>query len=76
MNCYENLANAIIVQAVKDYKYGDNRLVIECEQFFHSDWFRLLTNVDGDMLISKIKEECERERNSRTKHRQPDRNYF
>ena len=28
MACYENLANAIILQAVKDYKWALHRLVV------------------------------------------------
>lgn len=45
--CYENLANAIILQAVKDYKSNSK----ECERFFRSEWFKVLTNVDPDYII-------------------------
>ena len=50
-NPYENLANAIILQAVKDYraagkklkrnpKNKDAKLMVEdCERFLCSDWF-------------------------------------
>lgn len=66
---YENLAQAVILQAVKDYrtarkklkyhpKNKDVKLMIEdCERFFRSDWFGVLTSVDGQMLLRKIQEE-------------------
>ena len=66
---WENLANAIILQAVKDYrearkklkkrpKNEDAKLMIsDCEAFFRSDWYRALTDVDGEMLIRKLREE-------------------
>ena len=66
---WENLANAIILQAVKDYrearkklkkrlKNEDAKLMIsDCEAFFRSDWYKALTDVDGEMLIRKIREE-------------------
>lgn len=63
---YENLANAIILQAVKDY-----RMVMKClranpknrtaradkeeiDRFFRSQWFKVLTSVDGEMLIRSL----------------------
>ena len=66
---YESLANAIILQAVKDYrdarkkqkyhpKNKDAKLIIEdCERFFRSDWFAALTSVSGELLITKLQEE-------------------
>ena len=66
---YEQLANAIILQAVKDYRdalkkpkkrprYDPAKVVIEeVERFFHSDWYRELTSVDGNFLIEKIRSE-------------------
>ena len=66
---YENLANAIILQAVKDYraakkklkrnpKNKDAKLIVgDCERFFCSDWFGQLTSVDGKMLLKKLQEE-------------------
>ena len=46
---YENLANAIILQAMKDYV--DGYRTEECRKFFKSDWFKTLTNIDGDYII-------------------------
>lgn len=41
MDPYEELANAIIVQACKDYRLTDNEDDLkEIERFFHSEWFR------------------------------------
>jgi len=69
MECYLDLANAIIVQAVKDYRgamsvikrYPRNTaaksIKKETEEFFLSEWFRNLTNVDGARLLKKLQEE-------------------
>lgn len=63
---YENLANAIILQAVKDYRMAlkcrkrnpKNRTALadkdEIERFFCSQWFTVLTSVDGEMLIRSL----------------------
>ena len=69
MDPYENLANAIIMQAVKDYRAAKKKLkkrptnkdaelmVIDTEKFFRSDWFTALTNVDGEVILRKLQEE-------------------
>ncbi len=66
---YENLANAIILQAVKDYRTAlkcmdrnpNNRNAQsdkeEVERFFRSQWYSALTSVDGEMLIRSLQEE-------------------
>ena len=55
---YEDLANAIIIQAVKDYRGTQSPQVRnEIKRFFKSQWFSMLTNVDGDMLIKKLERE-------------------
>jgi len=66
MNPYEELANAIVLQAVKEYREAlgilrfspkDKAASIskdEIERFFHSGWFGLLTNIDPEMLISRL----------------------
>lgn len=57
---YENLANAIIEKACDDYvRIGTSGLYdtfrkpskIEITRFFHSQWFKELTNVNPDYLI-------------------------
>ena len=66
---YEGLANAIIMQAVKDYRVARKKakyhpknkeaklMIQDCESFFRSDWFSALTTIDGQMLLEKLKEE-------------------
>lgn len=65
---YENLANAIIMQAAADYfvalkkvrKHPDNKAAIHdalsLENFFHSGWYAELTSVDPDYLIRRLRE--------------------
>ena len=69
MDFYTDLANAIIIQAVKDYRHALKTLkrypryepakavVAEVEEFFRSEWYRTLTSVDADMLMTKIRRE-------------------
>lgn len=66
---YEQLANAIVIYAVEDYRIvlkrcmkqpGDKKVQKErqkLERFFRSDWYKILTSVDGEKLMEKIKEE-------------------
>lgn len=69
-NPYERLANAIVLQAVSDYraalrkvrKYPKNRealdTALQIEKFFHSQWYQTLTSVDGEYLITQLREEA------------------
>lgn len=58
MDPYENLANAIILRAVEDYRLTDNEKELEeIEDFFLSDWFAILTRLDPDLLIKKLRKE-------------------
>lgn len=55
---YERLANAIIMQAVMDYRKTDNvEIKNSIERFFRSEWFYQLTEVDGEILIKRLKNE-------------------
>ena len=55
---YENLANAIILQAVKDYRlHDDEKELVSIERFFRSGWFNTLTSIDPEMLIAKLRKE-------------------
>lgn len=68
---YENLAQAIIMQAVKDYRRARHKLnthpksisaareVADCERFFKSGWFTELSGLDGSIILQKLKEEIE-----------------
>lgn len=58
MDPYQELANAIVLQAVKDYRMTDDEQKLkEIERFFRSAWFGVLTSVDPDLLISKLRKE-------------------
>ena len=70
---YENLANAIIESACDSYvNYkiaGDKNQIKSVKNFFNSQWYEALTNVDADYLMrmldkkaDRIKEERERQR--------------
>lgn len=71
IRAYENLANAVIEQAVKDYRRAKAKLAKEAEdvmalkmrreteQFFRSAWFGQLTALDGELLLEKLEEESE-----------------
>ena len=66
---YQDLANAIVVRAAKDYRKALERLdetpdsvgaeneIKRLEKFFRSDYYKLLTSVDGELLINKLKQE-------------------
>lgn len=55
---YEDLAQAIILQAVKDYRlHDDEKELASIERFFRSDWFGVLTSVDPELLIARLRKE-------------------
>ena len=68
---YQELANAIVLQAVHDYrnalkgitynpknkKLTPENIVKKVEQFFRSDSFRMLTKVDPEYLIEELRKE-------------------
>lgn len=67
---YEDLANAIVLKAVEDYREAlrvlslnpnNNDAVSEVrsiERFFHSGYFGILTKLDPEMLIERLNEEA------------------
>ena len=58
MNPYEELANAIVLQAVKDYRLTDDEAELaEIERFFRSGWVGVLSKVDPEYLIRKLRKE-------------------
>lgn len=58
MDPYEELANAIVLQAVKDYRlHDDERELASIERFFRSGWFSTLTSINPEMLIAKLRKE-------------------
>lgn len=79
---YQNLANAIVMQAVIDYRKllrkepiieskGKKVSLEEIEQFLKSDWFFTLTNVDGNKIIKRLKEEYANECNVSSTNPEP-----
>lgn len=61
MTPYERLANAIIIQAVKDYRRTRNPADrAELESFFRSEWFSVLSRLDGDALLEQLQKEAVR----------------
>lgn len=66
---FELLGNAIVLQAVEDYRearkafadcpkdYGAKSMMLECESFFLSERFCIFTNIDGEALLEKLRKE-------------------
>ena len=66
---YEALGNAVVLQAVKDYREAVHKLSRgkkntnaestkqECERFFQSPYFNLFTQLDGKALLSQLEKE-------------------
>ena len=71
IRAYENLANAIIEQAVTDYRRARAKLAKdaedvmalkmrkETERFFRSAWLGQLTSIDGEWLLQNLEGEFE-----------------
>ena len=69
MMSYEILANAIVEQAAKDYRWARTTLAkdtenvaaaamrSETERFFRSAWFGQLTRIDGEWLLQRLEGE-------------------
>lgn len=69
LNPYQALGNAVVVQAVKDYRDAVHKLSRgkknmaaettkkECERFFQSSHFNIFTQLDGKVLLSQLERE-------------------
>ncbi len=69
MTAYEELANAIILQAVKDYRadlrilkrFPHNERALkdkeEIDDFFYSSYFAKLTRVEPEVIIHRLEAE-------------------
>ena len=67
-DCYTELAVAVVKQACKDYKTAVHRLLrdhdheaalrmkADVEKFFRSEWFTMLSDLDGEALMKRIYE--------------------
>lgn len=58
---YEDLANAVIIQAVKDIRLG-NKYKGDARRFLKSEWCRVLSQVDGRIILRKLDEEIANKR--------------
>lgn len=66
-DAYENLANAIVIQACNDYRAAldgigydykpADAVIKELEKFFRSSYYRMLTKVNGEYLLDRLKQE-------------------
>ena len=82
VDCYQNLANAIILQAVKDYKKVLRRLARNpqnqdaqrekkrLERFFFSQGYGTPTDLDPKLLISGVMKRMHIEEEERRKRKQ------
>ena len=68
---YENLAHAIVLQAVDDYRKAlrgkrtfDGVIIFpeKVERFFLSKWFMHLTTIEGQTIINRLQKELLTER--------------
>ncbi len=70
--CWENLANAIIEQAINDWtaakiaqrsnpdSYEINHRIREIERFIRSQYFHILTDVKPEVLLKAMRERLDR----------------
>ena len=82
---YERLANAIVLQAVSDYRVALKKIkahpknreaiseALEIEKFFRSGWYSILTDVDGEYLIRRLQDEIRKSESIRGKKNKSDR---
>lgn len=65
---WENLAEAIVVAACKDYRKAYRRHLVRpndetattlnyMRRFFRSDWFNVLTSLDGEVILARLEDE-------------------
>ena len=69
VQCWEDLANAVVVQALEDYRNACARLRIRpdlrtqaarkrsLERFFRSRWLHTLSDADPELILEKIRKE-------------------
>lgn len=66
---YESLGNAVVLQAVRDYRDAVKKLSRgrrnpeaekmknDCERFFNSQHFNVFTSLDGKFILSELEKE-------------------
>lgn len=82
--CYEDLANAIVKEAFRDYQKILSGLLkdpddtrkkhllaakMRLEDFFYSDWFEVLTDLDPASLVRKVTEKTIRKEREKAERR-------
>ena len=70
MDPYRNLADAVVMQAAKDYRksvmtikrsptaWSAGHLKKDVERFFLSAWFQELTDLDGAYILEQLRKEA------------------
>lgn len=71
MDSYQALGNAVVLQAVKDYRDAVKKLSRgkknsaaedtkrECERYFRSGHFNIFSSLDGKALLSMLQKEVQ-----------------
>ena len=69
-DCWHDLANAVILQAIGDYREVCRKQALHpynrklerekrsLERFFAARWFRTLTEIDGNELLTMIRKDA------------------
>ena len=67
MEAYKKLALAIVEQSIKDYMAVEKGMYIakenkldldEIVDFFYSEWFELLIDIDRDVFLDRLERAC------------------
>lgn len=67
MEAYKNLSLAIVEQSIKDYMAVEKEMCIakvnkldldEIVDFFYSEWFELLVDIDRDVFLDRLERAC------------------
>ena len=81
MDGYQRLANAVIIEAAKDFRAAYRRMkrfpndtraqaeVREITKFFCSEWFEVLSDADGPTLLRRMMEEIDAGKNTRMRRK-------
>lgn len=67
LNGYKNLSLAIVEQSIRDYMAVEKGMYIakenkldldEIVDFFYSEWFELLVDIDRDVFLDRLERAC------------------
>ena len=58
---YSALWKAVILQAVQDYRKRPE-MRAEVTRFLHSEYFKAMTSVDGECIVSRLRSEVKNEK--------------